>query len=44
MLEKQQLVSEDRAREKLEKFSEHLLPKLVRAELIDAFKDPAIFF
>lgn len=42
MLEKQQLVSEDRAREKLEKFSDHLLPKLVRAELIDAFKDPAI--
>ena len=42
MLEKQQLVSEDRAREKLEKFSERLLPKLVRAELIDAFKDPAI--
>lgn len=42
MLEKQQLVSEDRAREKLEKFSERLLPKLVRTELIDAFKDPAI--
>lgn len=42
MLAQQQLVSEDRAREKLEFFSEKLLPKLVKAEMIDAFKDPAI--
>lgn len=41
-LAKQQLVAEQRARSILEKYSEKVLPKLIKSEMIDAFSDPAI--
>ena len=41
-LKNQQILAEDKAREKLLKFSEYVLPKLVKAEMIDAFSDPTI--
>lgn len=41
-LQNQQILAEDKAREKLLKLSESVLPKLVKAEMIDAFSDPTI--
>ena len=41
-LKNQQILAEDKAREKLLKFSEYVLPKLVKAEMVDAFSDPTI--
>lgn len=41
-LQQQQILAEDKAREKLSNFSEKVLPKLVKAEMIGAFSDPTI--
>ena len=41
-LQQQQILAEDKAREKLSNFSDKMLPKLVKAEMLDAFSDPAI--
>lgn len=41
-LAQQQLVAEDKARQILSEFSEKILPKLVKAEMVNAFSDPAI--
>jgi len=42
ILTQQQLASEEKARNILMEYSEKVLPKLIKAELIDAFSDPAI--
>lgn len=42
VLKEQQILAEDKAREKLSNFSDKVLPKLVKAEMLDAFSDPAI--
>lgn len=42
VLSRQQIMAEDKARERLQKFSEILLPKLVKSEMLDAFSNPAI--
>ncbi len=41
-LSRQQIIAEDKARERLQQFSEILLPKLVKSEMLDAFSNPAI--
>ncbi len=41
-LKQNQILAEDKAREKLSNFSDKLLPKLVKAEMLDAFSDPTI--
>lgn len=41
-LKQQQILAEDKAREKLSNFSDKVLPKLVKAEMLDAFSDPTI--
>lgn len=41
-LKQNQILAEDRAREKLSNFSDKVLPKLVKAEMLDAFSDPTI--
>lgn len=42
ILQKQQILAEDKAREKLSNFSDKVLPKLIKAEMLDAFSDPTI--
>lgn len=42
ILTQQQLASEERARNILLEYSDKILPKLVKSEMIDAFSDPAI--
>lgn len=42
ILTQQQLASEEKARNILSEYSEKVLPKLIKAEMIDAFNDPAI--
>ncbi len=41
-LKQQQILAEDKAREKLSNFSDKVLPKLVKSEMLDAFSDPTI--
>lgn len=41
-LSRQQIIAEDKARERLQQFSEILLPKLVKSEMLDVFSNPAI--
>lgn len=41
-LQQQKILAEDKAREKLSNFSDKVLPKLVKSELLDAFSDPTI--
>lgn len=41
-LKQNQILAEDKAREKLSNFSDKVLPKLVKSEMLDAFSDPTI--